>query len=54
MFSTLTPTWWLRSPGRYPHTATYVRSSGHIAMDGSNAFHSTGGIRPALWLNLNP
>ncbi|MCL2065687.1 MAG: CsgG/HfaB family protein [Candidatus Cloacimonetes bacterium] len=41
--------WWLRSPGRYSNSASRVNINGDFRMDGSGG---TGGIRPALWLNL--
>jgi hypothetical protein len=42
--------WWLRSPG-YSLGAVHVRSDGVILGFGFGISH-VGGVRPALWLNL--
>ena len=44
--------WWLRSPGYYSYTAAIVYADGALSVDGNLVFHDTGGVRPALWLNL--
>ena len=45
--------WWLRSPGFYGLNAAYVNIGGWIYVDGNNV-NLYGGIRPAMWLNLQP
>ena len=48
--------WWLRSPGVFSDRAAIVVSSGHLFLDGFYVFMSGGnggGVRPALWLNLD-
>ena len=45
--------WWLRSPGDSGRDAAYVDGHGHISAFGSYVT-SLYGVRPALWLNLNP
>ena len=44
--------WWLRSPGFYTSQAAGVTISGPISMNGLNVNYDRGGVRPALWLNL--
>jgi hypothetical protein len=44
--------WWLRSPGSYSITAANVGDGGDGAVIGSFVFYASGGVRPALWLNL--
>ena len=44
--------WWLRSPGYTGHYAANVLEVGRILMGGFNVAFDYGGIRPALWLNL--
>ena len=44
--------WWLRSPGGDPGGAAFVCYYGDLNMDGGFVSWSGGGIRPALWLNL--
>ena len=44
--------WWLRSPGRGPKFATYVYDVGLVTTYG-RIVRDDGGVRPALWLNLN-
>ena len=44
--------WWLRSPGGYRYDAAYVDSGGGVDMGGFDTFRESGGVRPALWLNL--
>ena len=43
--------WWLRSPGDDTSRASIVGSDGSIIMYGTYVYY-TGGVRPALWLNL--
>jgi len=45
--------WWLRSSGFYGLNATYVNAGGWIYVDGNNV-NLYGGVRPALWLNIQP
>ncbi|MCL1842726.1 MAG: copper amine oxidase N-terminal domain-containing protein [Defluviitaleaceae bacterium] len=45
--------WLLRSPGFNENHVTYVSVSGDIIMDGVGVRRPLG-VRPALWLNLNP
>ena len=44
--------WWLRSPGYYTNYACYVSDDGYIGLSGNNVNNTSGGVRPALWLNL--
>jgi hypothetical protein len=45
--------WWLRSPGFLEYCAAFVYGNGNIAMNGNEVYSDiVGGIRPALWLNL--
>ena len=44
--------WWLRSPGYISSRAASVDYVGSIIIYGSDAYSDSGGIRPALWLNL--
>jgi hypothetical protein len=46
--------WWLRSPGDYSATASFVYGNGRIGIDDRDGkgVASAGGIRPALWLKL--
>ena len=45
--------WWLRSPGNTPDMAADVDIGGFIfVFGGSHVGISSGGVRPALWLNL--
>lgn len=51
--------WWLRSPGRVNVKAVYIHGDGNIGIQGNNILignlsdgKCTGGVRPALWLNL--
>lgn len=45
--------WWLRSPGSTQNDAAYVGFVGHVSLSGSYVINGTGGVRPALWLNLS-
>jgi len=44
--------WWLRSPGGPSRRAAFVDADGILDVDGSCVYNGTGGVRPALWLNL--
>jgi hypothetical protein len=44
--------WWLRSPGNYSLTAAYVYDDGRVYVRGGRVDYDSGGVRPALWLNL--
>ena len=44
--------WWLRSPGQNTVCATSVNSIGVLLNTGPLVNDSTGGIRPAIWVNL--
>lgn len=56
--------WWLRSPGRDNRRAVYIHGDGNIGIQGNGTFRyssniinsstgdNSGGVRPALWLNL--
>ena len=43
--------WWLRSPGFGPLYVISVDDTGDLLVGGDDVFCS-GGVRPALWLNL--
>ncbi len=44
--------WWLRSPGNDPCYAADVNRAGTVYEYGSYVSRNTGGIRPALWIDL--
>jgi DNA-directed RNA polymerase subunit RPC12/RpoP len=44
--------WWLRSPGITSTSAAGVIYDGRVFVCGSNVDIDSGGVRPALWLNL--
>ncbi|MDR3313081.1 MAG: DUF6273 domain-containing protein [Oscillospiraceae bacterium] len=44
--------WWLRSPGGHPNRAAHVNFDGIVDLFGDPVHGSCGGVRPALWLNL--
>jgi hypothetical protein len=44
--------WWLRSPGYHQHYAANVSRSGYVYGNGTCVSHDGGGVRPALWVNL--
>ena len=46
--------WWLRSPGDGSLHASCVDSDGHVDSLGFYVDHSGIGVRPALWIMLNP
>jgi hypothetical protein len=43
--------WWLRS-GHYGNRAAYVDTDGTVYLSGIGVSAGSGGVRPALWLNL--
>lgn len=45
--------WWLRSPGYFSHYAAVVGSYGWMDGAGDNVDDDSGGVRPALHLNLS-
>ena len=51
-FNGSTGWWWLRSPGYYPSDAAFVSTDGYVNDHGLLVYHADGGVRPALWLNL--
>jgi len=44
--------WWLRSPGLFQNYAAFVGSDGYVSLSGRSVRDAGGGVRPALWLNL--
>ena len=42
--------WWLRSPGKYPSSASFVREGGSVRY--ANVEKNTGCVRPVIWVNL--
>jgi len=44
--------WWLRSPGGNSNSAAGVGPDGGVGVGGNDVSGSNGGVRPALWLNL--
>ena len=51
-FSKTESWWWLRSPGYHGHHAAVVNKYGWVDRDGSCVSIYSGGVRPALHLNL--
>ena len=45
--------WWLRSPGIYQYTAADVYYDGGVGSAGAYVYGAYGGVRPALWINLD-
>ena len=45
--------WWLRTPGYYSNTATYVLRGGAVYSFGNRVDGSYYGVRPALWIILH-
>jgi hypothetical protein len=45
--------WWLRSPGLVGRNAAGVYYGGSLHMSGHHVHNKNGGVRPALWLDLN-
>ena len=46
--------WWLRTSGNIPSLAAFVNEYGHVYPLGFVVSWSGGGIRPAMWLELEP
>ena len=44
--------WWLRSPGFDTNLAAYVDKKGFVVVGGLGVNDGSGGVRPALWMNL--
>ena len=44
--------WWLRSPGNDSSNAAFVNDDGSVDYDGNHVNSDSGGVRPALWINL--
>lgn len=44
--------WWLRSPGS-PYSAAFVYPTGALIYNGESVKVSYGGVRPALWIDLD-
>jgi hypothetical protein len=44
--------WWLRSPGGDPGYAAYVLPDGRVLDRGGGVHVSSGGVRPAFWLDI--
>ncbi|MDR3277874.1 MAG: DUF6273 domain-containing protein, partial [Oscillospiraceae bacterium] len=44
--------WWLRSPGGYDYLAAYVYRGGYVGVGGDYVFGGSGGVRPAIYINL--
>ena len=44
--------WWLRSPGYFGYDAANVGDGGLVDVGGDSVNRNSGGVRPALWLNL--
>lgn len=44
--------WWLRTPGANQPTAAGINSDGTFSYDGFGVSNGSGGVRPALWINL--
>ncbi|MCD8069187.1 MAG: leucine-rich repeat protein [Lachnospiraceae bacterium] len=45
--------WWLRTPGMFDYNAMYVNYTGGLEYDGMAANNVIGGVRPAMWVNIN-
>ena len=45
--------WWLRSPGNGSDYAASVDAGGGVGVGGYGVILASGGVRPALWLNLS-
>lgn len=49
--------WWLRTPGKFPGSATVVLTNGIRAIMGEASLqssHDDYGVRPAMWIDLEP
>ena len=45
--------WWTRSPGNGSNRAANINNNGFLDLRGDTVDNNNGGIRPALWLDLN-
>jgi len=45
--------WWLRTPGDLQHKAAGVGGGGSIDYDGAITDYRMGGVRPAMWIELD-
>ncbi|MDR3277195.1 MAG: DUF6273 domain-containing protein [Oscillospiraceae bacterium] len=45
--------WWLRSPGHDDDRAAYVYGDGDVLVYGFDVDSGSGGVRPALWLDIS-
>ena len=45
--------WWLRSPARNQSEAAVVVSNGELYEIGKDVDTDYGGVRPAMWIDLN-
>lgn len=45
--------WWLRTPGKTLGDTTYIKSNGIISTYGEFVIYSSGGVRPAMWIDLS-
>ncbi len=45
--------WWLRTPGMFDYDAMYVNYTGGLEYDGMAVANIIGGVRPAMWVNIN-
>ncbi|MBR1866471.1 MAG: fibronectin type III domain-containing protein [Lachnospiraceae bacterium] len=45
--------WWLRSPGNFTFSASYVHDDGYVYTYGYRVDHVSGGVRPALHISLS-
>ena len=45
--------YWLRSPGDYQYYAAFVIYDVGVDVDGNFVNNDGGGVRPALWVNLD-
>lgn len=45
--------WWLRSPGKNPSEAAHVREDGMVFNYGPFVSDGDGGVRPAMWIEMN-
>ncbi len=45
--------WWSRTPGQYQRYATGINPVGNISYNGNNVDYHHGGVRPAMWIDLN-
>ena len=45
--------WWLRSPGYFQNGAALVSYGGVVFSYGSTVSNGYGGVRPAMWIDLD-